>query len=99
LASPLAMWSKEKKSSYARLTAPDTAGAAVRAHCRKRREVRSSYARLVAPLTESTTVRSPLQEERSDHSWRGVGQDWQLQSQSRLSAGKVFVCWSRSGQD
>ena len=37
LASPLEMWSKERQGcSYARLTAPDTAGAAVRAHCRKR---------------------------------------------------------------
>jgi len=99
LASPLAMWSKEKKSSYARLTAPDTAGAAVRAHCRKRREVRSSYARLVAPLTESTTVRSPLQEERSDHSWRGVGQDWQLQSQIRLTSLIASVCCPMSEQD
>ena len=70
---------RKENCSSERLTAPDTAGAAVRAHCRKRREVRSSYARLVAPLTESTTVRSPLQEERSDHSWRGVGQYWQFQ--------------------
>ena len=76
MAIPLVMWSKEKqKCSYARLAAPGTAGGAVRAHCRKRREAMSSYARLVAPLTESTTVSSPLQGGEDDHSWRGVGQD------------------------
>ena len=43
LASPLEMWSKETwRSSYARLTAPDTAGAAVRAHCRKRKGMTQS---------------------------------------------------------
>ena len=47
--------------------------------CRKRRGRRSSYAGLVAPDMAGTTERGPLQEERSDHSWRGVGQDWQLQ--------------------
>ena len=51
----------------------------MRGRSRKRRGRRSSYARLVAPDMAGTTERGPLQEERSDHSWRGVGQDWQLQ--------------------